>query len=148
MPKCAGEYAQFLKCASPSNPVASYYNARPFSPSQAKSKGKTVFPEFSAVYDSTISPSLKQVSVIQKQGPSWATGFPNNCPDTREQKSSIAPTGMLPRTSTQLTAKTAKRGTLILPESICRGVAAKPKAQDRERGQTYSHHPYWNGGDA
>ena len=145
MPKRAGDYAPFLKMASPSNPVASYYNARPFSPSAEKSKGKNVFPEFSAVYDSTISPSLKQVPVVVKDGPSWATGYPNNRPDTREAKQSIAPTCKPAPTATQLTVRTAKRGTLILPESICPGVANKPKPKARERGQTYAHHPYWNG---
>lgn len=144
MPKRAGDYAHFLKMASPSNPVASYYSARPFTaPAQSS---KVVFPEFSAVYDSTISPGLQTMPVRIKPGPSWATGIPANRPQTRGPMRAVVPTSIA-RTSpqTHLTAKTAKRGTLVLPESICPGVSSKPKPMARPRGQVYQHHPHWVG---
>ena len=143
MPKGAGYYGQFLKCSSPSNPVATFYSSsnRPFS---APASPKAVFPEFAAVYDSTISPVLSPQ--MQKSGPSWATGFSaGDRPSTREKLRSYRPTSQPYYSRTKTTARTAQRGTLIRPGDIYPAVGYKPKPVQRPRGQVYAHHPHWVG---
>jgi hypothetical protein len=96
------------------------------------------------VYDSTISPVLTPQT--QRTGPSWATGLATDRPNTREKLRSLAPTSQPAHLRTRPICKSAQRGTLILPESICRGVGYKPKPSARPRGDLYSHHPHWVAG--
>ncbi|KAH8073232.1 hypothetical protein SO694_0008707 [Aureococcus anophagefferens] len=134
MPKGQGYYGPYLKMSSPSNPVATFHSSsRPFT--APSSPGKAVFPEFAAVGART-----------QRTGPSWATGLATDRPNTREKLRSLAPTSQPAHLRTRPICKSAQRGTLILPESICRGVGYKPKPSARPRGDLYSHHPHWVAG--
>ncbi|KAH8055322.1 hypothetical protein JL722_8222 [Aureococcus anophagefferens] len=163
MPKGQGYYGPYLKMSSPSNPVATFHSSsRPFT--APSSPGKAVFPEFAAVgarvprfslrcsahgvpRRSTIRPSPPVLTPqTQRTGPSWATGLATDRPNTREKLRSLAPTSQPAHLRTRPICKSAQRGTLILPESICRGVGYKPKPSARPRGDLYSHHPHWVAG--